>query len=154
MWNTELMTDTMMENKSAHQNDATAKPGTTAAASMMSNALMTNKKRPNVMKVNGNVNSTTSGRMNALIAPRTTASTSAAIQPVTVTPGNRYAAIMIATADTNQFSMSFIRVVKGYGVSIRYRQTMAPCGVHTSSATARGVSAIFVNDVGTVAEVT
>jgi len=75
---------------------------------MINSALITNKKRPNVIKVNGSVRRTSNGLTKALIPAITTATTKAMRKLETLTPGSKNAAIIIATAEINQFKSNFM----------------------------------------------
>ena len=96
-----MIKDTTIENRSAVQNPETVKSGTIFAASIIRPAFMNREKRPKVRIFIGRVNRKIIGLMKIFITPRTTARTKAAIK-VTVTPGIRYAAKMMASAEIIQ----------------------------------------------------
>lgn len=85
-------------NASAHQKPATRNPGTSPETTRMMMALMTNVNSPTVMTLIGSVNARSTGRMKALMAPRTIATTSAGTNPETVTHGRTYAVMITAIA--------------------------------------------------------
>ena len=95
---------TTIENSSAVQKPSTLKSGMILAARRMSSAFITKENSPSVMSVSGSVKRRMIGRINRLIAPSTTASTSAPTT-VTVTPGSRYAAIKMVIVESIQFRM-------------------------------------------------
>src|SRR5260363_229257 len=70
-----------MEPNNADQKSATSKPFSIQAANWKSSALITKIKRPSVIIVTGKVSSTSSGRINALIKPSTTAATKVVPKP-------------------------------------------------------------------------
>jgi len=72
---------------SAQINPSTEKPGTTLAASKISNAFKTSAKRPNVRIVIGRVRISRMGLRMAFIIPNTKAKTIADVKLATCTPG-------------------------------------------------------------------
>lgn len=72
-----------MLNMRAHQNPSTLKPGTKFAARRITTALITNVNNPKVKIVIGSVRIRRMGFMNALITPKTTAATRAAVKLTT-----------------------------------------------------------------------
>ncbi len=104
-------TERMRLKTRAHRNPSTWKPGTMAEVSMTRIALITKIKSPMVSTVIGRVRITSNGFTKALIRPRTKATTNAATNPDTVTPGNIYATTSITKADIIQFISIFIGIL-------------------------------------------
>jgi hypothetical protein len=102
------MSERTIAKSSATKNPPTAKPGTIEAASMIRSALMTIENNPSVRTLIGKVNSTISGLINMLIRPITSAAKSAPMK-VTLTPGTKKAARIIANAEINQCNIADIR---------------------------------------------
>lgn len=73
----------------ADQKLATEKPSTNSLHNKMMIALITNKNKPNVNTVTGNVKSTKSGFTNKLSNPKTMATTIAVIKRSTLTPSKK-----------------------------------------------------------------
>ena len=97
------MIESTTPKKNADKKVPTVNPGTTCPATQIRNALITNVKRPSVSILIGSVNIISTGLMKALRIPNTNATMSAEINPLTLTPGSRYAVARIATVLTNQF---------------------------------------------------
>ena len=72
------------------------------AANIIKTASITNTNNPRVNIVTGKDKITKTGLIKAFIAPNTTANTKAVIKLSTTTPANKYAAVMIAKAETTQ----------------------------------------------------
>ncbi len=83
LWRNELMIDKTMLNIRAHQNPSTVNPVTIFAARRIITALITNVNNPKVKIVIGRVRRRRTGFMNALIIPKTTATTRAAVKLAT-----------------------------------------------------------------------
>jgi hypothetical protein len=95
------MRDNTIENQKAVQKPATLKPGTIFEARMMNRAFITSEKIPRVRMVTGRAISLTTGLIKIFIIPKTTARTTAP-KSVTVAPGTRYVAIIMANVETNK----------------------------------------------------
>jgi hypothetical protein len=87
---------------SAHENPATAKPGTIQLVRSTVNALIANVKRPNVRNVMGNARNLMMGRIIVFTTPRTNAAVIATQTFATVMPGNTYGAPKKITEITSQ----------------------------------------------------
>jgi hypothetical protein len=99
-----FMAEMRILKKNAHQNPSTVNPGTILPAMRISKALITNKNKPNVISVIGNVRRMMSGLTKRFKIPKTSATKSAVQKLSTCTPGRIYAAIIITTALANQLS--------------------------------------------------
>ena len=71
--NADLKTDSKTLNNSAQKNPSTAKPSTNLSANKMIHALITNRNKPKVTMVAGNVKNIKSGRTNIFNNEITTA---------------------------------------------------------------------------------
>src|SRR5260363_240480 len=91
-----------MEPNNADQKSATSKPFSIQAANWKSSALITKIKRPSVIIVTGKVSSTSSGRINALIKPTTTAATKAVTKQRIRKDEMKYTKTNTASAIINQ----------------------------------------------------
>ena len=89
----------MKLNKSAYQKPSTWKPSTILAANKIINALMTNKKKPNVKMVTGMVRIIIIGFTTAFKNDNTAATTNAVkkLFPSMLTPGSMYDEIRTAS---------------------------------------------------------
>ena len=85
----DITRDKIILNNNAHQKFATRKPGTIAAASIISKALITKVNKPRVTALIGKVKSNSIGLINAFSRPITKATSRALTKPETVIPGNR-----------------------------------------------------------------
>lgn len=94
-----LIRERTIENHNAGQNPVTSKPSTIFEASIIKRALITKEKSPKVMIVSGRARIFTTGLIKIFIIPKTIAKT---IEPkrVTVTPGTKYVATIMANAET------------------------------------------------------
>jgi hypothetical protein len=104
-----VVIDKIILNNNAHQNPSTENPSTNFDAIIMINALITNKKSPNVKKVMGMVRMISTGLSNEFRIAITSATNTAVIYPSTLTPGNKYAEINTANDDTRTLSKKFIK---------------------------------------------
>src|SRR5580700_6632003 len=86
----------------------TWKPGTRADANFSIKALITNQKRPKVIKVRGKVRILSRTPTVALMKPITSAAIRAATGPLTEIPGTIFATIQTANALRTQFNSSRI----------------------------------------------
>ena len=84
---TALMIATTIANNIPYPKPSTVNPGIKYAASITSMPLITNTNSPSVTTERGRVNRTSTGRKIELMAPKITATTSAATKPSTPTPG-------------------------------------------------------------------
>jgi len=104
----ELTKERMRLKINAHKKPETLNPGTIYAVNIIRRALITKIKSPKVNTVIGKVITINNGLTNALISPKTKATTRATKKPDTVTPGNKYATTNIINAEINQFIIIFI----------------------------------------------
>lgn len=75
--------DNMILKRKAVQNESTLNPPTILVHNKIINALITNKNKPKVRMVTGNVNMTNIGLINILSKPKTTATINAVVNPAT-----------------------------------------------------------------------
>ena len=106
-WKNAFIKDKTIENNNAVQNPATSNPGTIFEAKIINRAFMTSEKRPRVSMVIGRVINLTTGLIKIFIIPKTTAKTTA-LGSVTVAPGTRYVAMIIANVETTKCINIFI----------------------------------------------
>jgi len=99
--NKALIKEKIIANQNAGQKPDTANPGTIEDASITNKAFITRENIPRVKIFNGRVSKNTIGLINTLIKASTTARIKAPTG-VTITPGNKYAVIIIAIAETIQ----------------------------------------------------
>lgn len=104
------MSESTTEKSTAIQKPDIAKPGMILSARRMRSALITSEKSPSVSTLIGSVSTNTIGLMNILKIAKTIASTSAPTS-VTSTPGIKYAAITIASADMIQCVIFMVLLV-------------------------------------------
>lgn len=105
--NSAFTRDRIIENQKAVQKPETLKPGTILEAKITNKAFINKENNPKERIVIGKVIILTKGLINIFITPKTTAKTKAPVN-VTVAPGNKYAEIIIAMADTSKCDNSFI----------------------------------------------
>lgn len=99
-WRKELTIDKTKLKRRAEKNPSTLNPGTILLTKSINTAFITKVKSPKVRIFRGRVKSSKIGLINMLIAPRTTATMRAVINPSTLTPGRIYALITTARALT------------------------------------------------------
>ncbi len=104
----ELTSESTKLNINAHQNPATANPGTIEETKITRIALITNVNNPKVRIVIGKVKSIKIGFRTALAIPKRTLTTIAVQNVSTVIPGKIYADINTAIPLTNRFAINFI----------------------------------------------
>lgn len=87
---------------------STIKPGITADARRISNALITRAKSPKVRIVIGKVRRSKMGLINVFSTPSTIATIIIVPIPIISTPGSKYPAIKTATQFTRRYKRSFM----------------------------------------------
>lgn len=105
-----FISDKTIENQNAVQNPATSNPATIFDAKIINRAFITSEKRPRVSIVIGKAMSLTTGLIKIFIIPKTTAKTTA-LKSVTVAPGTRYVAIIMANVETIKCINIFISLL-------------------------------------------
>jgi hypothetical protein len=100
-----------MLNKRACQKLSTLKPPTKCASIKIMQALITNRNRPSVRIVAGNVSNTNNGFTNPSNKESTTATIRAVNMSLIKIPGSMYASIKTFTAHTNILSNHFCIVI-------------------------------------------
>lgn len=101
-------TERIKLNISAIQKPETLKPSIRLSANKIINALITNKNKPNVRMVTGNVKMMSSGFMVTLNKAKTTATITELVKFSTETPGKKWAITKTATAVNTIFKMKFM----------------------------------------------
>ena len=98
-----------MLKRSAHQNPSTENPVTRLSASNINNAFMTRVNNPSVITVIGSVRIRSKGLIRAFIIPNTKAVTRAVVKLSTWTPGSKYDALKITSAERSHPAIIFIK---------------------------------------------
>lgn len=97
-----------MLNNNAVQKLLTSNPGINLSANKIMLALITNKKRPNVTIVMGNVRMIKTGFTIAFNSPKTAATIIAVVKSITWTPGKKFASTKTTIAESKIRKSMFI----------------------------------------------
>ena len=106
--NTAVTTLNKIDPRSAAKNPSTRNPGTTAAASISINALITNETNPSVRTRKGHAKNLITAPKVAFMNPIAAAAISADTKPETETPGTKYVTTNSATALNNHRNSRFV----------------------------------------------
>lgn len=118
--NIDCNNDNSKLNSKAIQKPLTAKPSKISPAKRMINALMTNKNKPRVTIVIGNVRSMRIGFKMTFKSAKTMATIMAPVNPATSTPGRNFAKITTAMAVSKILIIKFIRIMSATNTRILF----------------------------------
>lgn len=109
--------DSTRLKRSALRKELTLKPSTSASHSNIIIAFITSRKSPSVKMVAGRVKNTSTGLTKILRSPSTSATISASIKPLTVTPGIKKDIIITRMVVMSILSSVFMLLI--FGVKIK-----------------------------------